>query len=526
MLDIPINRVIDIEEVPRYSPGEVCIICTGSQGEPMSALSLMAAHEHKHVKISSDDVVVISAHAIPGNEINVDPHHRLVAPRRRRGAPRRQLAGARVGPRVAGRAEDAHQHRASRSGSSRCTVSTRTWSTTRASRSTSASPKDHVIVCEDGDALTLVRQDDGSTQIEVERRAVPVGLPVRRRHRRRRRPGGAARPAQPRRGGVRRGHRHRRLHHGEIVTGPEIVTRGWVLRARGRGAARGGEGRRCGPRSRTRPTRVPSTSTPSAGTAAGRSASSSTSGPSAGRRSSRSSWRSDRSESTRFSPYTVKSAHLRRAHDALVAGGGGVSVRGCPRPVRGVVRRPGPRRSPAASAARKTTTSRAKAAPVEPGVLARGREAAGRQLAGHRADVLAVVLFVAGAIFALGLWTDLAGPVGSGLADGTGAVLGRARVAVPVACFAFGVLLLWPRKGRDVDPETGEILDDEPPSGPPSASPSARSSSSSPTSASSTWPTVVRRSTVRSTTCAGPAASSAPWSRRRSWPPPASSAPH
>ncbi len=37
----------------------------------MSALSLMAAHEHKHVKISSDDVVVISAHAIPGNEINV-----------------------------------------------------------------------------------------------------------------------------------------------------------------------------------------------------------------------------------------------------------------------------------------------------------------------------------------------------------------------------------------------------------------------------------------------------------------------
>ena len=37
----------------------------------MSALSLMAAHEHKHVKISADDVVVISAHAIPGNESNV-----------------------------------------------------------------------------------------------------------------------------------------------------------------------------------------------------------------------------------------------------------------------------------------------------------------------------------------------------------------------------------------------------------------------------------------------------------------------
>ena len=37
----------------------------------MSALSLMAAHEHKYVKISPDDVVVISAHAIPGNESNV-----------------------------------------------------------------------------------------------------------------------------------------------------------------------------------------------------------------------------------------------------------------------------------------------------------------------------------------------------------------------------------------------------------------------------------------------------------------------
>src|SRR3954471_21446747 len=109
-----------------------------------------------------------------------------------------------------------------------------------------------------------------------------------------------------------------------------------------------------------------------------------------------------------------------------------------------------PARKPAS---RKTTTSRAKASvSAEPGMLARGRDAAGRQLAGHRSDVLAVVLFVAGAIFALGLWTDLAGPVGSALADGAGATVGRARVAVPVACFAFGVLLLWPRRSPVVDP--------------------------------------------------------------------------
>jgi ribonuclease J len=71
VIDIPAYAVLDIEETARYAPGDVCIICTGSQGEPMSALSLMAAHEHKYVKVSPDDVVVISAHAIPGNESNV-----------------------------------------------------------------------------------------------------------------------------------------------------------------------------------------------------------------------------------------------------------------------------------------------------------------------------------------------------------------------------------------------------------------------------------------------------------------------
>src|SRR4051812_17260566 len=89
----------------------------------------------------------------------------------------------------------------------------------------------------------------------------------------------------------------------------------------------------------------------------------------------------------------------------------------------------------------------------EPGVVAPPRAAAGRRLAGRRADLFGVCLFVLGAIFALGLWTDLAGPVGSALADGTGAVLGRARVAVPVACFAFGVVLLWPRRMAAADPE-------------------------------------------------------------------------
>jgi S-DNA-T family DNA segregation ATPase FtsK/SpoIIIE len=124
-------------------------------------------------------------------------------------------------------------------------------------------------------------------------------------------------------------------------------------------------------------------------------------------------------------------------------------------------------RKPSRATGTRRSPAKQKVASPEPGVVARSREAAGRQLAGHRADLLAVCLFVLGAIFALGLWTELAGPVGSALAEGTGAVLGRARVAVPVACFAFGIVLLWPRRpatgSRDASPEAApdDTLSDE-----------------------------------------------------------------
>ena len=119
-----------------------------------------------------------------------------------------------------------------------------------------------------------------------------------------------------------------------------------------------------------------------------------------------------------------------------------------------------------------------------------------------------------GAIFALGLWTELAGPVGSALADGTGAVLGRARVAVPVACFAFGVVLLWPRRPGNVDLDEESARHSPRRSRRTLASRSAPCCSSSPTSASSTSPTGVLRSAATSTTCATPAARSARWSPR------------
>src|SRR3954465_4012562 len=117
------------------------------------------------------------------------------------------------------------------------------------------------------------------------------------------------------------------------------------------------------------------------------------------------------------------------------------------------------KKKPTRKSAPRTTTSRAKAAPAGPGIVARSRAAAGRQLEGHRAALFAVCLFVLGAIFALGLWTELAGPVGSALADGTGAVLGRARVAGPVAGFAFGVVLLWPRRAAAVGADDETLAD-------------------------------------------------------------------
>jgi ribonuclease J len=72
LLHIPDASLVDIEKIDQFPPGQVCVISTGSQGEPMSALSLMAAGENKWLKLTEDDVVILSAHAIPGNEYSVN----------------------------------------------------------------------------------------------------------------------------------------------------------------------------------------------------------------------------------------------------------------------------------------------------------------------------------------------------------------------------------------------------------------------------------------------------------------------
>ena len=222
ILDLPSDCVVDIEETPRLAPGEICIVCTGSQGEPMSALSLMAAHEHKWVKVNEDDVVVISAHAIPGNESNVS---RVIDSMHRAGA--EVVHGGNSPVHVSGHASQEElkfilnllqpEYFVPVHGEYRHMVHH-----ARLAEDVGV-PADKVFVCEDGDAITL-----DANGIELDQRAVPAGyLYV----------DGIVGDVGH---GVLRDRRNLAEEgvvvvivtvdatSGELVTGPEIVTRGWV----------------------------------------------------------------------------------------------------------------------------------------------------------------------------------------------------------------------------------------------------------------------------------------------------------
>ncbi len=82
-LSIPEDKICDIADIEDVRPESLCIISTGSQGEPMSALARMAANENKWLKVGPGDTIILSSHPIPGNETSVgkviDGLHRLGA---------------------------------------------------------------------------------------------------------------------------------------------------------------------------------------------------------------------------------------------------------------------------------------------------------------------------------------------------------------------------------------------------------------------------------------------------------------
>ena len=129
LLNIPDSTLVDIAEIGDLDPGEICIISTGSQGEPMSALSLMASGTSKWLTIGPDDTIILSSHPIPGNEMNVS---KVIDGLVRTGAEVVHSGHSDVHATGHAKAEDSRPTTRSPgpSGSSRCTASTGTSSPT------------------------------------------------------------------------------------------------------------------------------------------------------------------------------------------------------------------------------------------------------------------------------------------------------------------------------------------------------------------------------------------------------------
>ncbi|HEV2712875.1 MAG TPA: ribonuclease J [Gaiellaceae bacterium] len=70
-IHVPEDALIRPPELEEYRPDEVLVLCTGSQGEPMSALTRIAYHDHPAVSVDRGDTVIISAKPVPGNELRV-----------------------------------------------------------------------------------------------------------------------------------------------------------------------------------------------------------------------------------------------------------------------------------------------------------------------------------------------------------------------------------------------------------------------------------------------------------------------
>jgi ribonuclease J len=221
LLNIPESSLIDIEDIGDLADGDVCVICTGSQGEPMSALTRMANNENRWITIGDSDTVILSSHPIPGNEMSVtkviDGIVRL---------------GAKV---VHSGLEDVHAtgHAKQEEIKTLLSIVEPQWFVPVHGEyrhlvhhaelaQTMGVPADRTLICEDGDQITI--DDQGITKsgtvpagyLYVDGIVGDVGQGVLRDRRVLAEEGvvvvvvGVA------------------IEDGTIITGPEIITRGWV----------------------------------------------------------------------------------------------------------------------------------------------------------------------------------------------------------------------------------------------------------------------------------------------------------
>jgi ribonuclease J len=221
-LRVPADLLIPIEDLGSLPPEQTLVLCTGSQGEPFSALTLMAGREHKWVRIDPGDTVVLSSSLIPGNEAAV---YRTMNDLARQGAEVFHRGNARV--HVSGHAAQGELTLLLATLRPRNFVPVHGEYRHLAQHARLAEqtgiPRSNVFVCEDGDALELV---GGRVQRAGEVRAGMVfvdGLGVGD-------VGDAVLRDRRRLGGEGFVHVLATIEAqtGKVLAGPDIVTRGFV----------------------------------------------------------------------------------------------------------------------------------------------------------------------------------------------------------------------------------------------------------------------------------------------------------
>ena len=221
LLRIPEDRLHDIADIGDVPPEKLCVISTGSQGEPMSALALMAHGENRWLKVGPGDTVILSSHPIPGNESSVgkviDGLHRVGADVVHSGLAAVHVSGhakqeelktllSVADPEWFVPVHGEHRHLVHHG---RLAVSM-------------GLDEDHIFVCEDGDQLEL--SDHGLRKVDrvpagylyVDGVVGDVGNGVLRDRRVLAEEGVVVVVV-----GV-------DVRTGEVISGPEIITRGWV----------------------------------------------------------------------------------------------------------------------------------------------------------------------------------------------------------------------------------------------------------------------------------------------------------